>query len=328
MNLSDVSALKDEMRHAFATSSAFLDAVKRIFPVDLSGLGFAFGARLTLTEGVYGFAIRVPSRKAWFQLLRPVVKRVLRRIPRSELDVQVIGPVRFNTAGALALAHANPALRIGAQVQHEEGATGTLGFFAEKEGRLGVVSCNHVLARLDRGEHGDRVIGPSGVELTLDGGYPRLRDATVPVKLADCAFAAFVNGDVPQNPAALDDGERLQRTAVLPTQELRVKKIGSATGVTSGQVVVRNLDGLPLPIGGNATALFHDVIEIHSDNGRRRFSRDGDSGALVYSSDDLRPVGLLFANTANGAAFNRGRSFANLFEHVVGDQGLDVRLVV
>ncbi len=317
MNLGDVSALKDEMRHAFAASNAFLDGVKKILPIDLSGFGFAFGARLTPKEGEYGFAIRVPSRKAWFQLLRPVVKRVLRSVPRKELDVKVIGPVGFSTAGALALPHPNPSLRIGARVRREAGgADGTLGFFAEHEGRLGIVSCNHVLARLDRGRDGDIILGPSGVELMLDDGYPKLKDATVPVKLADCAFAAFVNGDVPQDPAALVGAERLKKPAVLPERELLVKKIGLTTGVTFGKVVVRDLDGFTLPVGVNATALFNDVIEIESDNAKP-FSKSGDSGSLVYSHD-LHPVGLLFSANGNGL------SFANPFGHVVGKLGVEL----
>lgn len=320
MNLSDVRGLKDEMRHALATSNAFLDAVTSLLPIDLSGFGFAFGARLTMKEGVYGFAVRVPSRKAWFQLLRPVVKRVLLRIPRSELDVQVIGPVRFSTAGTLT--HPNPSLRIGARVRHAAGGGGTLGFFAEQEGRLGVVSCNHVIARLDRGVHGDRIIGPSDVELTLDDGYPKLKDPTVPVKLADCAFAAFVNGDGPQVPGALEGTERLRKTAILPAKELPVKKIGSKTRTTRGKVVVRDLDGVALPVGANAVALFNDVIEIESA-GTERFSDAGDSGSLVYSHD-LHPIGLLFADTAIGGANDKGLSFANRFEHVVGELGVEL----
>ncbi|HYK02847.1 MAG TPA: hypothetical protein VE974_13895 [Thermoanaerobaculia bacterium] len=254
------------------------------------------------------------------------MKRALRSA-RNELDVQVIGPVRFSTADALPLAHVNPSLRIGARVRHEGGGGGTLGFFAEKDGRLGIVSCNHVLARLDRGVDGDRIIGPSDVELALDDRYPKLTDAAVPVKLADCAFAAFVNGDVPAIPGALEGAERLRQTPVLPTKELPVRKIGSATGVTRGKVVVRDLDGVALPIGGSATALFNDVIEIESGNAQLRFSNAGDSGSVVYT-DNLHPVGLLFADTAIGGKFKNGLSFANRFEHVTGKRGLGVELVV
>lgn len=320
MKLDSVRSLKQEIREVLMGSDPFVESLRNVLPFEEQDFAFAVGVRLTSREGDYHLAIRLPRWAAWFRLFRPALSKILRQV-RKERDIQVIGRVRFNTAGLAAAP--GSLLKIGAPVRHASGDGGTLGFFAQKGAAFGVVSCNHVLALMDAGQNGDQVFGPSSVELRLDGDYPRLRTRTV--RLADCAFAAFTNNDRPHDPAQLDGAGRLLSTPLLPEKEMPVKKIGAKTGLRTGKVVVRDLDGFSVPIGKGLSATFNDVIEIVSDNPKRRFSNSGDSGALVYS-DDLRPVGLLFADTAIGGVFRNGRSFANRFEHVT--TALGVTLVV
>jgi hypothetical protein len=320
MNLDDVHSLKKQISEQLTNTNAIIAAVERALPFLGSGLPFAVGARLTQKEGVYKLAIRLPSRFSWVHLFRPALKKVLKPA-KTELDIQVIGHVRFNSGGG---GHTNPALRIGAPVRHAAGDTGTLGFFAKKESKLGIVSCNHVLARFDAGRHGDDIIGPSAVELLLDGQYPLLRSNDV--KVADCAFAEFKNGDQPVDPARLhESNKRLRNSPFLPDKETRVMKIGSRTKTTIGKVVVKELDGFPIPVARKLTATFNDLIEIESDNPALRFSDGGDSGSLVYT-EDLRPVGLLFSDTAGGGTFRNGLSFANRFEHVTSKLGVTLEV--
>jgi hypothetical protein len=321
MNLDDVHSLKKQISEQLTNTNALIAAVESALPFLGSGLPFAVGARLTQKEGVYKLAIRLPSRFSWVHLLRPTLKKVLKPA-RTELDIQVIGGLRF--ISAIGPVHTNPALRIGAPVRHADGDTGTLGFFAKKETKLGIVSCNHVLARFDKGKDGDDIIGPSAVELSLDGEYPLLRSNEV--KVADCAFAEFKNGDQPADPARLhESNKRLRNSPFLPDKETRVMKIGSKTGTTTGKVLVKELDSFPIPVARKLTATFNDLIEIESDNPALRFSDGGDSGSLVYT-EDLRPVGLLFSDTAGGGTFRNGLSFANRFEHVTSELGVTLEV--
>ena len=85
-----------------------------------------------------------------------------------------------------------------------------------------------------------------------------------------------------------------------PTLSSYVCKMGRTTGFTIGKIVDISYDG-PVDYSSNpesaalpsTSAWFVDQIKIQWGN--RPFSRDGDSGSLVLTVSDLRPVGLLFA---------------------------------
>src|SRR5690349_15649854 len=76
----------------------------------------------------------------------------LRRRSRGELDIRVTGPIV--PTGRLS---------VGTTVAHRRGRIGTLGFFARRtrDGALGFVSANHVIAAQDGGAEGDEVIQPA-----------------------------------------------------------------------------------------------------------------------------------------------------------------------
>ena len=70
--------------------------------------------------------------------------------------------------------------------------------------------------------------------------------------------------------------------------------------------------------------MFYGVIQIDSASAER-FSTYGDSGALIYTAEGFRPVGLLFAASDIGGPHNAGWTWANPIHHVTN--ALNVELV-
>ncbi len=99
-----------------------------------------------------------------------------------------------------------------------------------------------------------------------------------------------------------------------PALNLQVKKTGRTTGLTHGQVLAL---GATIRVGyDGGTATFYDQIGIQGASGE--FSAGGDSGSLIVSEIENRPVGLLFAG-------NTDWTFANPIGHVISaleDMGL------
>ena len=78
-----------------------------------------------------------------------------------------------------------------------------------------------------------------------------------------------------------------------PSLNLAVKKSGRTTGLTRGEILII---GTTIRVGYNGgTATFYDQIGIQSSAGS--FSLGGDSGSLIVTESDNRPVGLLFAGS-------------------------------
>ena len=90
---------------------------------------------------------------------------------------------------------------------------------------------------------------------------------------------------------------------------LKVQKYGRTTGLTKGTITGINVI---ISVNYNAgTAIFTDQIEV-SSAGRGAFIKSGDSGALLVTDPDAKPVGLLFAGD------NRGKlGFANRIDLVL-----------
>ena len=192
--------------------------------------------------------------------------------------------------------------------------SGTLGALVEKNGKLHVLSNNHVIARLNRGKRGERIIQPGFLDQSPicqvpadDETVGRLR-AWKRIKFGgqkrnrvDAAIAEV-------EPGAVDPSGKIIRIGIPGTTPveaaigMEVKKAGRTTGLTRGIVFSVDL---------NATvnyeqdcddtkirqARFVDQIAIAGFNGD--FSRGGDSGAVVYRNESScpAPVGLLFAGS-------------------------------
>jgi hypothetical protein len=101
---------------------------------------------------------------------------------------------------------------------------------------------------------------------------------------------------------------------------MTVHKIGMQTGRTVGHVVDPNLPSFDVTLRGH-TYTFTGQIEIASDDPAARFSRHGDSGAVVIDGDGYI-VGLLFGS--NGEDPPDGRSVANHIADVCSELGISI----
>ena len=185
----------------------------------------------------------------------------------------------------------------GSSVAHHRFPVGSvaLGVIDLLTGAPCVLSCNHVLAQLDQALAGDLVLQPSfadggGLPLSAIGHVLRWTDVRFggPANVVDAALAVCPPGIAISYVDGIGPIE-----AIAPGVELgaTVRKVGRATGLTSGRVftVSGTFKANYAALGfGNTPALFVDQIGVDLPCGY------GDSGSLLVDSDD-RAVGLLFA---------------------------------
>ncbi len=174
-------------------------------------------------------------------------------------------------------------------------------------GGRAILSCNHVLAELNRGRIGDPILQPS-----VDDGGSLLDacaylDRWVNLRFGDSATPNFVDAAIarvdPQ--CAFSWVEWIgPPTGVRPGGSLRpgetVVKVGRTTGLTSGTVVAVNVSAwipYPLALGRVAPAFYRDQIVTTAMVGF------GDSGSLLLDVND-NAVGLAFAGSATHTFFN------------------------
>jgi hypothetical protein len=171
-----------------------------------------------------------------------------------------------------------------------------------------VLSCNHVLAALNRGISGDPVVQPA----TGDGGFvPNdtcgFLERWVPIRfgaagpnLVDAAIAWVDNrGSLPGVDWIGLPGSVRSGNSMRPGDN--VFKVGRTTGLTTGSVVAVHVHGwLSYPEvlgGGGATAFFREQIVT---TGMAGF---GDSGSLLFDNK-YNAVGLLFGGSPSHTFFN------------------------
>lgn len=202
------------------------------------------------------------------------------------------------------------ALRIGLSVSRLDMDAGTLGAFVQVKGEDGefVLSCNHVLAKLNSGTKGDDIYHPGKPDqkpLGLKFRVAKL-DEFIDLALDDLnqsdAALARISPDVDHDgtviPAGLPNANKaLKVFSGDPLNDIRrgqeVCKIGRTTGRTSGKVTGVGLGPLPIRTS-KGKMLFGDIIEVVGDNDLP-FSKAGDSGSLVFLSDAFEAIGLVFA---------------------------------
>ncbi|HEX3070087.1 MAG TPA: hypothetical protein VHX14_16085 [Thermoanaerobaculia bacterium] len=310
MQLASARALKEEITSGFSAAGL--------------PLPFAIGITLPGLTRQYRLALLLSSigNRRHLESLR---LRRLRATAGREIDIEVAG----EAVGASGDGVANHGpLAIGASIGHVKGGDGSVGFFARDRasGRRGLVSCSHVLGLADRGAGGDVIVAPStlhgGVPAdrigTLDARYPRLGSGSR--NLTDCAFA-FLDDGIPHDSSTVDGGA-LRSTFAQALERLEVTKIGAATGVRKGIVDRIEVDNLPVRYGG-IKAFFNDVIQIGAAT-QRSFAQGGDSGALVYATQTLEPVGLVFATSIAGGPHDAGWTWAHPIDRVAASLGVDI----
>ena len=302
MQLDSVRELKAEVRGRLA---AQVSATAQAGPTTV-----ALGV-LPRPRG-FGLAVRVSSADA---LALPALAAVLERWS-AETDVRVVGPVRASSAALPLPAAARRRVRPlvpGTSVAHPDVTAGTLGaFVTDADGRVLLLSNNHVLADTDRARLGDPVLSPG----PADGGRPGVdRVATL------TAFERFVpTGNLLDLAVAAVDDPALVGGNTVPEGVLSgvleevldgvaVAKTGRTTGHTTGTVTAVELDGVTVDYGRGQVLSFDDCLEVEGDG--RSFSEGGDSGSLVYALDGLSALGLLFAGSTTGGSGGTGLTYCN-----------------
>lgn len=170
-----------------------------------------------------------------------------------------------------------------------------------------ILSCNHVLAALNRAAIGDTVLQPA----FADGGRASFDacgfvDRYVPIRFwpqggnrVDAAVARVNPRDVIPfvDWVGVPAGTRAGKS-MSPGE--RVFKTGRTTLLNSGQVVAVNVSGwiyYPAFFGGFSAAFFEEQIIT---SGMAGF---GDSGSLLFD-EDRNAVGLLFGGSPTHTFFN------------------------
>ena len=136
----------------------------------------------------------------------------------------------------------------------------------------------------------------------LEGYVPLLFDG--PVNFVDAATAWVSPGLVGSGQLIVGDtGPGTYPTSTVGTAAGRgmwVAKSGRSTGFTQAQVAevgVAHWAGYPT----GQQAFFSNSIAVHNE---AFFTKQGDSGALVWTGVDRNPVGLHFASGSNARAFS------------------------
>ena len=245
---------------------------------------------------------------------------------RAEVDVRVTGPILPQSSPPPAdLQRRTRPLVPGLSVAHAAVSAGTLGGFVRLDGRLAVLSNNHVLAAGDAGVVGDAVLQPG----PADGGTPADRVATLAAvarltdgpNRVDAAVATLDDGvtaepgGFPGGPlgATVPDGVEVEPDEV-------VEKVGRTTGHTRGRITAVEVDGVAVQYD-DGVHVFDDQIEIEGLSGA--FSSGGDSGSVIWRSSDRAPLALLFAGSGQGGRTGAGLTFANPLSTVLATLGVE-----
>jgi hypothetical protein len=222
----------------------------------------------------------------------------------------------------------------GISVGHFKVTAGTLGCLSfgrstPRNGRVLILSNNHVLANSNNAAIGDCVCQPG----TADGGscpadQVAVLERFVPMVFGgapnyiDCATAWAWPDRVRKELMYLSAGVptyfNFNNTPLAAYWGMPVGKTGRTTQLTSGYV---SATGASLWVNyGGLQAWFTDQIEITGYTAA--FSAGGDSGSLIWTWDAARrPVGLLFAGATIGTI---PKTFANRIDRVMS--GLDIWL--
>lgn len=201
---------------------------------------------------------------------------------------------------------------IGVSAGHPDITAGTIGARVTDGSAVFALSNNHVFANNNQGRPGDHLLQPG----VADGGVDPddqlatlydfepiefCRGLVCPANRIDAAIAETTSDDL--STTTPEEGYGAPRSWTREAElGMAVQKYGRTTGYTTGRV-----SGINATIDVNyrtGTARFEGQVVV-SGNG---FSAGGDSGSLIVSKgmlmQDRRPVGLLFAGSANSTIAN------------------------
>ena len=255
---------------------------------------------------------------------------------RSELDwrgvhTRLFSPFSLEHIGVLLLFLAVHQIGLNAQITSHPGSThqmggscgnlhdtngqfccgGTLGALVSDGTKQYILSNNHVLGLLGASSTGDPISQPGLVDNSCQSGrtvanltlsLPLSPTATAPQ--FDAAIAEVIPGELDSSGSILNLGVP-GPSPVTPVKNLKVTKMGDATGVTTGtiQQTVANLNiGYSDSCRPNAPTIpLQNLMIIQGDN-QTPFSAQGDSGSLIVTTAGHNPVGLLVAGNGTVTA--------------------------
>jgi len=322
MNLDSVLELQDSLLRGLgpgprlaAQSARESSAARRATDIAPEQPDIALGVA-PAKSGDYQLAVRVQRRA----LLTSARLRAFVEAASGEAEVRYVGRVeKLNGASR----DRHRPLVPGVSVGHRDITAGTLGCFVQTEAGIAILSNNHVLADENRAEIGDPIIQPAQYD---DGETPRDIVAhlaeyvplqTTGINRVDAAVATLTEPRA-AHCAELLGGGAIRQEIVSPQDALgmHVVKVGRTTGVTSGVVTAFNVRKVVVEYDISPTLRFDGQIEIESTDSQD-FSLPGDSGSLIVTADDFRPVGLLFAGSDQGGDGGGGVTYANPFADVL-----------
>ena len=195
---------------------------------------------------------------------------------------------------------------------------GTLGSLVTYDGKLCILSNNHVLARSGIAVSGDDTIQPGLIDSNCNSTTPnRIGDFAgnlVPLGSAnvDAALSIARAGSVDATGSILDVGIPCStiQAAVL---NMPVMKSGRTTGFTTGTITSLNTSvSIQYQKGCNSGKKF--TVSFTNQIVTTAMSTGGDSGSLLLSNDGTpNPVGLLFAGSTSTTIFNPIGQVVNAF---------------
>ncbi len=275
-----------------------------------------------------------------------------RNAPRRLQAVQSIEHKRLGVMGKQDITARERPAHPGCSIGHKDITAGTFGavVYENQTGGWMILSNNHVLANVNKGEIGDHILQPgkydggqvpTDIIATLDdfveietvsssdcpftsamiriwnwlsglfGRHSRLSSYRDVTNKVDCALA------LPMSPESIDPFIPDIGTVtgvVSPEVGMEVMKRGRTTEITRGKI--DSIDNIVnVNMGDGDYAIFEDQTIISGIGGA--FSAGGDSGSLILDKS-RRAVGLLFAG-------NDSITIANDINNVL--KALDVRLV-
>jgi len=228
-------------------------------------------------------------------------------------DVETVGEI---TAFVYKARYPRP-VPCGVSCGHYKITAGTIGCLVVlNNGKLCILSNNHVLANENNARIGDPILQPG----PYDGGrLPNDRIAVlerfVPISfpgpnVVDAA-AAFTSRNLvkPQHVTY-----RMNSSPLAASLGLTVAKNGRTTQSTLGVITGVAVNGVRVGYSGGKVAVFNNQIIIQGIGGKP-FSQGGDSGSVIVAARSCQPVGLLFAGSAT-------HTIANLIGNVKSQLGI------
>lgn len=241
-------------------------------------------------------------------------------------------PVKLGTSGA-------NVLDVGARVC----CIGTLGSLWTRGSGTFILSNNHVLARSDQGSAGEAIQQPGqaacfATEINVanltekatlaPAGTAQGRTGAAPSNV-DAAIAAVIPGMVDPGGNILDLGAAgassiaaapPSSTLAVAAVGMNVAKSGRTTGLTCSSITSVNTSvqiAYETSCGSNVTAfnaVFANQVVINGGN----FSAGGDSGSLVVTSAQARPVALLYGGSTTDTVANPIQNVITAFTNASG----------